>query len=515
MGNEHQKGKKEDLNILISGKELTGKTSYLGRITKNIFPIKNPPKQIKYTIDSLNKTFNINFIETSTLSNEKKNIDGIIILVKFNTLAEQFAINIAKEFPVKKYPIILIFNKINNDDILFDKYKYEKLYSKIFTINIKEGKNCFEPFHYLISEILQRYNLIKGNIKGKIEGVNEEIIKDPIINLDLLLPKKQKKNDGPVINYNLIFLATPYSKGEIYYQQFKNYFKKKNNTTYTYDDYDVTYEFETFYFEINDPEMKTKLTKVIKEKQYNVEFIFLINDLRKDQYGKIRLFQRMIYFCPCIILKLYENKIFCVGEERKKELVFIEKMITELKVIDLYEIDLKKEFNYKPYKTLFYQSEQYSTEIQLDFISHEGIIKNIPPYELISALDKLTEDLIKNKIENLKENENDDSNISEEELNKREIYKVKLFIIGSKKSGKTTFIKKILGIPIDSNYIATTDKKIYEKKIIRPFYEKNKYEIICIEYPEKEFDFINEFKNEKPDGVLLLTNLNDFDYSAN
>ena len=75
MGNEHQKGKKEDLNILISGKELTGKTSYLGRITKNIFPIKNPPKQIKYTIDSLNKTFNINFIETSTLSNEKKKID--------------------------------------------------------------------------------------------------------------------------------------------------------------------------------------------------------------------------------------------------------------------------------------------------------------------------------------------------------------------------------------------------------------------------------------------------------
>ena len=277
----------------------------------------------------------------------------------------------------------------------------------------------------------------------------------------------------------------------------------------------MTYEFETFYFDINDPEMKTKLTKVIKEKQYNVEFIFLINDLRKDQYGKIRLFKNMIYFCPCIILKLYENKIYCVGEERKKELVFLEKMISELKIIDLYEIDLKKEFNYKPYKTLFYQSEQYSTEIQLDFISHEGIIKNIPPYELISALDKLTEDLIKNKIENLKENENDDSNISEEELNKREIYKVKLFIIGSKKSGKTTFIKKILGIPIDSNYIATTDKKIYEKKIIRPFYEKNKYEIICIEYPEKEFDFVNEFKNEKPDGVLLFTNLIDLDYSAN
>ena len=113
----------------------------------------------------------------------------------------------------------------------------------------------------------------------------------------------------------------------------------------------MTYEFETFYFEINDPEMKTKLTKVIKEKQYNVEFIFLINDLRKDQYGKIRLFQKMIFYCPCIILKLYENKIYCVGEERKKELVFLEKMISELKIIDLYEIDLKKEFNFKLYKT--------------------------------------------------------------------------------------------------------------------------------------------------------------------
>ncbi len=513
MGNEAQQLNKKDLNILIAGKELTGKTSYIGRITKNKFPINNPPKQIKYTIDSLNKTFNINFIETSSLNNNNKDIDGVIVLVIFNLQAEEFAHNIVKKFPVKKYPIILLFNQINLFDILIGEDDYKKVYSKIFKINIKGGSNCFEPFHYLISEILQRYKLIKGNITGKIEGLNEENIIAPL--LDLLLPNKQKKNEAAVTNYNLIFLATQYSKGEIYYQQFKNYFKKKNNTTYTHYELGMTYEFETFYFDINDPEMKTKLTKVIKEKQYNVEFIFLINDLRKDQYGKIRLFKNMIYFCPCIILKLYENKIYCVGEERKKELVFLEKMISELKIIDLYEIDLKKEFNYKPYKTLFYQSEQYSTEIQLDFISHEGIIKNIPPYELISALDKLTEDLIKNKIENLKENENDDSNISEEELNKREIYKVKLFIIGSKKSGKTTFIKKILGIPIDSNYIATTDKKIYEKKIIRPFYEKNKYEIICIEYPEKEFDFVNEFKNEKPDGVLLFTNLIDLDYSAN
>lgn len=517
MGNQQQQLNKDYLNILIAGYESTGKTAYLGRITKNSFPIKDPLKQIKYTIDSLNKTFNINFIETSSLYNETKDIDGIIVLVKFNISAEEYAKNITKEFPVKNYPIILLFNQMTIFDSLINEDKYKKIYSKIFKINIKEGKNCFEPFHFLISQILTKYKLIKGDIKGKIEGLNEENNKDPMSDLvNLLLPKKQKKNDSLIINYNLIFLATAYSKGEIYYQQFKNNFKKKNNTTYTYYDSGVTYEFETFYFEINDPEMKTKLTKVIKEKQYNVEFIFLINDLRKDQYGKIRLFQKMIFYCPCIILKLYENKIYCVGEERKNELTFIGKMILELKVIDLYEIDLKKEFNFKPYKTLFFQSEQYSEEIKIDFISHEGILKNIPPYELICALDKITEDIIKKKIDNIvKENENDESNISEEELNKREIYKIKLFFIGTKKSGKTTFIKQLLGIPLDSNYIETSDKKIYESKIIRPFYEKNKYEIICIEYPEKKFDFENEFKEEKPDAVCCFANLNEIEYSGN
>ena len=84
-----------------------------------------------------------------------------------------------------------------------------------------------------------------------------------------------------------------------------------------------------------------------------------------------------------------------------------------------------------------------------------------------------------------------------------------------KKSGKTTFIKQLLGIPLDSNYIETSDKKIYESKIIRPFYEKNKYEIICIEYPEKKFDFENEFKEEKPDAVCCFANLNEIEYSGN
>ena len=118
MGNEAQQLNKKDLNILIAGKELTGKTSYIGRITKNKFPINNPPKQIKYTIDSLNKTFNINFIETSSLNNNNKDIDGVIVLVIFNLQAEEFAHNIVKKFPVKKYPIILLFNQINLFDIL-------------------------------------------------------------------------------------------------------------------------------------------------------------------------------------------------------------------------------------------------------------------------------------------------------------------------------------------------------------------------------------------------------------
>ena len=194
MGNQQQQLNKDYLNILIAGYESTGKTTYLGRITKNSFPIKDPLKQIKYTIDSLNKTFNINFIETSSLYNETKDIDGIIVLVKFNISAEEYAKNITKEFPVKNYPIILLFNQMTIFDSLINEDKYKKIYSKIFKINIKEGKNCFEPFHFLISQILTKYKLIKGDIKGKIEGLNEENNKDTMSDIvNLLLQKNKKK----------------------------------------------------------------------------------------------------------------------------------------------------------------------------------------------------------------------------------------------------------------------------------------------------------------------------------